>query len=661
MTNSDKLLGVCGIGLTGTASPVFVVRGGITLKKKELELISFLEKYPEKWISANQLAEFDQCTTRTIRNRIASINQTQPNTILTSSNGYQLNATATTQLTTNTTGDRKAKILTALLKKSHEGIDLFELADLLFISESTLKSDINQLKKSIEKEHLKITIKDDLVKLAGTERDKRRFMIALLYDESSIQETLKGSIQQMIGYISLDDLKRNIREVLAEHDLRINQYSMDNIVLHYAISIERIRQGHVLKSLEKAQEIYSEDYLLATKIASRLEAEYAIQFSEGELQQLSMLFIGVQNETKRMTCELDQVVDSKIITALKEILAQVRETYLIDLEMDSEFFSKLAIHIQALYYRSKYESFARNSSLLDLKTAYPVIYDISVYISSLIQEKLGIWFNEDEIAFIALHIGAFINEKKDESLKIKLVLIKANYHDLTDKIISEINHEMGDKVTIIAIDEWQLKEAKYDLLLTTDRSIASKYSGSVFVNPFLTSRDLQKIEKRLGMVQLQKQQKLMYGYIEKFIPEVLFYNQLDSSELTPTAIRQQLFTNLKQRGYVGTDFLASVEKRESLSPTSFPSGIAVPHAIDLQAKKSGISIITLQEEILWANCLVKLVAFVTISQEEAKEFNSFFEKFIEIVSDSVNTQQLSNAVDYDDFILKLKTMVTDYE
>ncbi len=95
-----------------------------------------------------------------------------------------------------------------------------------------------------------------------------------------------------------------------------------------------------------------------------------------------------ENLAKEKNQQLSSFVDPKIISALKDVLAEVERTYLVELN-DEEFFNKLAIHLQSLYYRSHYETFTRNSSLLDLKTAYPLIYDLAVYISSLIQDRLG--------------------------------------------------------------------------------------------------------------------------------------------------------------------------------------------------------------------------------------------------------------------------------
>lgn len=630
------------------------------LNEKQKDLLTFLEKHKDSWITSKELAAYCECTTRTIRNRVASINAELPGKITASTYGYRLNTEIKAIGEQPLRNDRKSRILLELLKKSADGIDIYELADNLFISESTLKADIQQMKKEFTAKNIQIIFEKDTVKLVGTERAKRRYMISLLYDESNLQEKLKASIQQMIGYISLAALQEMIRTVFAGHEIRINQYTLNNIVLHYAISIERIRQGHIIKKQTDNQDFQTKrEYELAKEIADKLAEEYAIDFSEGELEQLALLFIGIQNENSANSKnkQLKEVVDEKIITALHDVLKQVKKTYLIELGDDQEFFNKLAIHVQSLYHRSKYDTFARNSSLLDLKTAYPLIYDISVYISSLIQEKLAIWFNEDEISFIALHIGSFLGTQKNSIEQASLLLVANDYHDLSENIVAKLENAFGEQIFIKTANEAAIKAQSYDMLLTTDHSIAERYERAIFIQPLLHQNDLRKIEKRIYQIKEQKQKVKMHQYIDQFIPAELYFNQVDLAAATPKAIRKQINQRLLHNGYVGEDFLQSVEKRESMSSTGFPSGIAIPHAIEISAVKSSVAVMTLQEPVMWEAYPVKLIAFVTISKDESKVFNDFFERFIEIVSDAVNTKQLSTSSSYAEFIGRLKGMV----
>ncbi|EAG5905060.1 PRD domain-containing protein [Listeria monocytogenes] len=627
------------------------------------EILAYLHKQENKWVTSNELAAFCECTTRTIRNNISKINEATPNLIRSAKQGYQINQRIPFELQTESdVTERKSKLLLELIKNSTKGVDLFELADILYISEVTLKKDIQQLKNELKEADVQIVTSKDRIKLIGKERAKRKYMISLLYEEGGYRESIKSRIQEMIEFVSIDKLQNIVKEVLAEESITTNQYSMMNIVLHYAISIVRIQQGNTLIETQKTLiRKHSKEYEISKKIAKILSEEYQIHFSEAETKQLGLLYVGLQNEQSANANhgELDQFVDKKIIEALKSVLANVEETYLIDLQ-NEQLFIKLAIHVQSLYYRSRYKAYNRNLSLLDIKTSYPVTFDIAVYISSLLQEKLTIDFNEDEISFIALHIGSFLESENRDYIRLEIGLLIEDYHDLRTNMLKKLRARFENEATIKLIENEDYED-NFDIILTTNRDIALEKAGSIFIHPLLTMKDIKKISNRIQTKKKILENHLRGQQIDRYIVRSLYANQIDPSELTPAKIREQMISKMEKQTFVTPEFKEKVEKREQMAPTSFPSGIAIPHSIKNDALQSGVSIMTLQEPIYWNDVKIKIIALVAISKKDATEFNDFFEKFVEIVSEPINTKRLSMAESFEAFIQKLKMMMEENE
>ncbi|EAC4663301.1 PRD domain-containing protein [Listeria monocytogenes] len=627
------------------------------------EILAYLHKQENKWVTSNELAAFCECTTRTIRNNISKINEATPNLIRSAKQGYQINQRIPFELQTESdVTERKSKLLLELIKNSTKGVDLFELADILYISEVTLKKDIQQLKNELKEADVQIVTSKDRIKLIGKERAKRKYMISLLYEEGGYRESIKSRIQEMIEFVSIDKLQNIVKEVLAEESITTNQYSMMNIVLHYAISIVRIQQGNTLIETQKTLiRKHSKEYEISKKIAKILSEEYQIHFSEAETKQLGLLYVGLQNEQSANANhgELDQFVDKKIIEALKSVLANVEETYLIDLQ-NEQLFIKLAIHVQSLYYRSRYKAYTRNLSLLDIKTSYPVTFDIAVYISSLLQEKLAIDFNEDEISFIALHIGSFLESENRDDIRLEIGLLIEDYHDLRTNMLKKLRLRFENDATIKLIEN-EDSEENFDIILTTNRDIALEKAGSIFIHPLLTTKDVKKISNRIQTKKKILENHIRGQQIDRYIVRSLYANQIDPSELTPAKIREQMISKMEKQTFVTPEFKEKVEKRERMAPTSFPSGIAIPHSIKNDALQSGVSIMTLQEPIYWNDVKIKIIALVAISKKDATEFNDFFEKFVEIVSEPINTKRLSMAESFKEFIQKLKMMMEENE
>ncbi|AKG85058.1 BglG family transcription antiterminator [Listeria monocytogenes] len=627
------------------------------------EILAYLHKQENKWVTSNELAAFCECTTRTIRNNIYKINEVTPNLINSTKQGYQINLNIPFEFQSESdVTERKSKLLLELIKNSTKGVDLFELADILYISEVTLKKDIQQLKNELKEADVKIVISKDRIKLIGKERAKRKYMISLLYEEGGYRESIKSRIQEMIEFVSIDKLQNIVKEVLAQESITTNQYSMMNIVLHYAISIVRIQQGNTLIETQKTLiRKHSKEYEISKKIAKILSEEYQIHFSEAETKQLGLLYVGLQNEQSANANhgELDQFVDKKIIDALKIVLANVEETYLIDLQ-NEQLFIKLAIHVQSLYYRSRYKAYTRNLSLLDIKTSYPVTFDIAVYISSLLQEKLAIDFNEDEISFIALHIGSFLESENRDYIRLEIGLLVDDYHDLRTNMLKKLRARFENEATIELIENEDYEE-NFDIILTTNRDVALEKAGSIFIHPLLTTKDIKKITSRIQTKKKILENNIRGQQIDRYIVRSLYSNQIDPSELTPAKIREQMISKMEKQTFVTSEFKEKVEKREQMAPTSFPSGIAIPHSIKNDALQSGVSIMTLQEPIYWNDVKVKIIALVAISKKDATEFNDFFEKFVEIVSEPINTKRLSMVESFEEFIRKLKMMMEESE
>ncbi|EAC3129205.1 PRD domain-containing protein [Listeria monocytogenes] len=627
------------------------------------EILAYLHKQENKWVTSNELAAFCECTTRTIRNNIYKINEVTPNLINSTKQGYQINLNIPFEFQSESdVTERKSKLLLELIKNSTKGVDLFELADILYISEVTLKKDIQQLKNELKEADVKIVISKDRIKLIGKERAKRKYMISLLYEEGGYRESIKSRIQEMIEFVSIDKLQNIVKEVLAQESITTNQYSMMNIVLHYAISIVRIQQGNTLIETQKTLiRKHSKEYEISKKIAKILSEEYQIHFSEAETKQLGLLYVGLQNEQSANANhgELDQFVDKKIIDALKIVLANVEETYLIDLQ-NEQLFIKLAIHVQSLYYRSRYKAYTRNLSLLDIKTSYPVTFDIAVYISSLLQEKLAIDFNEDEISFIALHIGSFLESENRDYIRLEIGLLVDDYHDLRTNMLKKLRARFENEATIELIENEDYEE-NFDIILTTNRDVALEKAGSIFIHPLLTTKDIKKITSRIQTKKKILENNIRGQQIDRYIVRSLYSNQIDPSELTPAKIREQMISKMEKQTFVTPEFKEKVGKREQMAPTSFPSGIAIPHSIKNDALQSGVSIMTLQEPIYWNDVKVKIIALVAISKKDATEFNDFFEKFVEIVSEPINTKRLSMVESFEEFIRKLKMMMEESE
>ncbi len=90
--------------------------------------------------------------------------------------------------------------------------------------------------------------------------------------------------------------------------------------------------------------------------------------------------------------------------AVRAEIARAAEDYRVDL-VDETFVLRLALHVQNLLRRAEESALTRNPLTRSLKTTYPMIFEVAVSIASGLHDRLGTPIHDDEIAYIAMHVG----------------------------------------------------------------------------------------------------------------------------------------------------------------------------------------------------------------------------------------------------------------
>ena len=105
-------------------------------------------------------------------------------------------------------------------------------------------------------------------------------------------------------------------------------------------------------------------------------------------------------------------------------------------------------------------------------------------------------------------------------------------------------------------------------------------------------------------------------------------------------------------GYTDSSFLGDVLERETISPTAFGQ-VAIPHALKMKAKKTGMSIYISRTPIEWGESYVNLVILLCFSPDQRKIFYDIFEPLSMLLMDSSHLKNLLALTEYDDFVAYL--------
>lgn len=625
--------------------------------------LNYLEAQND-WITASALANHFKVSTRTIRNYVSAINKDKP-MISTSQNGYKLMMTESQESAASSqTQDTPSKRVNMILKEliiNTGGLDIFDLSEKIFVSTSTIENDIVIANSQIITPfHLKVKRRHDMFVLVGEETAKRKLMSHIISQEASPHFLSTGKVQKLFKDYNITQLKENVISILEKHNLLINEYSINSIILHLVITMDRIKNNESIKENLRTKKLKGNSEInAATNIADMIENEYGITFNEAERYYLVLLLSSKTTLLNYQTLtpeSLTSFVDEHYIDLTQSLLEKVHESYFIDLS-DNEFIVKFTLHIRNLVFRAKNQQWSRNPLTYKLKDTYPLIYEISVFISNELQKMEGIIIKEDEIAYIAFHIGAFFERKKELETKILCAVVCPNYYDMQINLVQKVEAKFKEAIEIIQVTseiDNLLHTDKIEFIITT-LPVKSLQIPTVFVHPYITKEDYEQIQNLLVKLSERKNILKVKNYLEMFFNEELFMKNiyLDTDEEYIKYMSQKLY----EKNYVKKSYCGSVLEREKMSSTAFNNNVAVPHSMTMDANKTGICIIINDKPVKWGEEQVQIITMIAINQTQRQLFSQVFESFINILSEWENVKELTKAIDYKDFMDKVARLM----
>lgn len=630
--------------------------------KKEL-FLNFI-KTQHDWIDSSTLANYLNVSTRSIRKYVNEINS-NGEFILSSKKGYKVNLNNNCQTkidsSENISPDNRLNLILKELIVNSNGINMFDLSEELFVSPATIEGDIVKANKFIGSYNLKIKQSKFLLKLVGNESAKRKLMSSIIFKETGSDFLSLFDVQKIYREYNLTKLKENIIYILKKYNLFINEYAINNILLHLMITIDRIKKNNYIESVEVVNYIDNNiDINIAKDISNFLESEYNITLTSAELYYLVFQLTNkttVLNYNQMDTKSLSNYIDEHFVKLTKKIIKNVYDLYLIDLS-DEEFVVKFTLHVKNLISRAKNNQVLRNQIPQKLKDSYPLIYDISVYICNQIQTLENVDIDEDEISYISLHVGSFFDRQKLLEDKVLCALITPNYYDLQFKIVRDLEKRFNESIEIIQIfsDTHNLDfDNKVDMVITTLPISDRCPIPFVYVNPYLNRKDYDNIQSKFTQIKDRKNILTVQNHLEMYFSESLFMKNiyLDSAKDYIKFMGNILYKNK----YVKPNYIDDVLIREKMSSTAFNNNVAIPHSMKMDALKTGVCLIVNDKPVKWGEEKVQIIAMIPINEKEKEKFNYIFESFIEILSEWNNIKELTKADNYSSFMNRIAYLI----
>lgn len=615
------------------------------------DLVAQLSRVDD-WITAGVLADRLGVTTRTVRTWVTSLRSAAAplEVVVSGPEGYRINREALAAYRARPRdegGTRRGRLtyLVAELAKPGAGLDLHETADILHVSESTIDADLARVRTLARESGLALERQGSTVRLAGTDAAHRQLISRLFRDEHASGALDLREVESAFPVGDLRSFKTDLIALLDADGYTVNELALDGVLVHAAIAIDR--SGGAASPEPSTGRGSTE---LPARLGELTRRHFGVTLPEGELDALARLLL------MRMG---GGASDPDSVEVLRRIVHRAQDEFLVDLD-DEGFIARLGLHVANLVVRARAGDPVRNPLTRSIKTSYPLTYELAVFLASELQREFGIHTTDDEIAYIALHVGVQLTRGAARDEAVSVTLVAPRYHDLADTVARSLEAELGDDIRIDLVVEstdQDPAELPGEIVVTT---VADAISGDrvVAVGPFPRPPEVAAVRAAADRARRLRRRRAIADELGAYFDADLFVR------CPPAASEEELIRMLGrrmlERGLIDEGHIEGAIERERLSSTAFTEILAVPHPMELTATRTAIAIAILDSPMRWGEGTVQVVAFVAFSAEGRGAFQTVFDQFVEAFADDQAARRLlADAHDVESFIESLARLIDE--
>lgn len=510
---------------------------------------------------------------------------------------------------------RKFYILKRLLMSDGQ-LTTQELADELYVSRVTLYKDLPEVERWLKQFDLRLLSKTNYgIQVVGQEENWRNAVASLIANDKE-QAELKEMLYEHYGgrldyktllklkeLISLDfkQIERIVSQAEQQLAFHFSDESYASFIIHIAIAIKRLKSKKdiflsdtILEQLRQKPE-----YPIAQEMAQGIQDAFDVTLPQSEVGYILLHLLGAKMNQEEMDVEWETEESSLATLLAKEIIQIAGNVLGMDFSNDRQFLNGLILHLRPTVNRLKYGLSLKNPIISEIKENYPEVYGVAWMTSIIFEKYVGKRVNEEEIGYIALHIGAAVERGKKPFRVLVVCASGIGTSQLLAARLKRSFKEFDIAAVMSATTALEHSLADIDFIISTvGLSSAFVAKPVVCISPLLTQKDIKKLEEFLQCIQ-EKNSHSKSGGIFMLINEKLI--TLDIKAKTKEEVIRQLATVAEGEGKITSveEYVQDVLEREKSFSTGVGNGIAIPHSKSNAVKEAMIVFGRLSADVDW--------------------------------------------------------------
>ncbi|WP_315459827.1 PRD domain-containing protein [uncultured Streptococcus sp.] len=651
------------------------------LNKKEKQIIQYLMKDRDKFVTSKELAAHLNCSDRTIRTYYKTLvekldDYSGIDLISKQGYGYKLDVLDDDALadfleenhindhhfdyqSITDINDRYNYLLNKLLFEQNE-IYFDDLVDELYVSRSTLSSDFKKIRQKFKPYHLKIESKANKgVYVTGSERDKRRFIMDYFISSGFIDTMHSYVDNELLNQrISFEELTIIVLDECREGGLKLSDFVIQNLVIHIALAIRRITEGFKISKLEEEELKLRElpERQIADNILKRVSVSTGIDFPVEEVDYITLHLISKSHGNARYVSEsMQEQMRQELIDSIEKINPEVKN--------DFQLIEGLLAHLSTMLIRLEGKVVLENPLTTEIQANYQEMYQLAEQVITTMPTFQSFSLTPNEIAYIALHFMA-AKERYKEQRKYNVLVICATGYGSAQMLKSRIENELGNLISITdVIGYYEINDEKLkgiDFIVSSIDLSNLIFNIPVFtVSVFLTDEELQEIKHGISHLNTSTSLRKMEDETSELSVREVFDDYFSKeaffilSNVSKDEVLRKLVKSISkhENDQFEKRMLDMMKQREAMSSIIFGEHIAVPHPMKAVGSKHHFAVALIQDELLWDDQYpsIKIVFLMSMSIHENDGLPELTSAIVDLVDELDLQEQMLACQSFEEF------------
>lgn len=519
--------------------------------------------------------------------------------------------------------------LIKLFLSTKEYVKLDDIADQMFISRSTLQSDMKEVKERLQFFHIDLISKPGYgLKIEGSEMHLRSCISQYFFHTEAMDDLfLKRN--------HMDAQQSRIRDILFdtlnETDFRLTDIGFQNLIIHISIALLRIHEP-IKDSLDYGELKQNKEYQIAQQLIHRINEAFDVHLEEVETFYITIHLMG----KKTMQYHKEYAITQEIETLLEKIFKTIMIQYGYDFSSDFELYTVLALHFQPMLNRLRYGLMIQNPLLDEIKQENTAAFEIAVLAAQVIEEQMSFLLSEAEIGYLALHFAlAMERVNKQYQRKKNILIVCASGAGSSQILLYKIKQRFKDyldQTTVIELYKLKtIDQIQYDLILSTVPIPFTTSIPVIQVQYFLNGKDAAAVYDAL------KKEPEEMSFVDAYFKENLFFKDIKGK--TKEAVLHEMITRCSFFVPLPKGLEESILEREQYASTEFGNMVAMPHPMKAMMETPFVAVAVLPKPIRWHKQQVRYVFLMCMSHEVNDQIHLFHETISALVFDKNNLQR----------------------